>query len=65
MADSIVQQLYQRKMFRITAGYLAVAWVLWQVVDTTCPTFECSLSIQRAFSGFSLPGFPSRLRLRG
>ena len=26
MADSVIQQLVHRKMFRITAGYLAVAW---------------------------------------
>ncbi len=39
MADnpSLIQQLYHRKMFRITAGYLAVAWVLWQVVDGRRP----------------------------
>ena len=30
MADSIIQQLVHRKMFRITAGYLAVAWVNWR-----------------------------------
>ena len=63
MADSIVQQLYERKMFRITAGYLAVAWVLWQVVDTTCPTFECSLSIQRGIFWFLIAGLPITLAI--
>ena len=61
MADSIIQQLVHRKMFRITAGYLAVAWVLWQVVDTTCPTFECSLSFQKSIFWFLIAGLPITL----
>ena len=48
-------------MFRITAGYLAVAWVLWQVVDTTCPTFECSLSFQKSIFWFLVAGLPVTL----
>ena len=65
MADnpSLVQQLYHRKMFRITAGYLAVAWVLWQVVDTTCPTFECSLSFQKSIFWFLIAGLPITLAI--
>ena len=63
MADSIIQQLVHRKMFRITAGYLAVAWVLWQVVDTTCPTFECSLSFQKSIFWFLIAGLPITLAI--
>ncbi len=63
MADSIIQQLVHRKMFRITAGYLAVAWVLWQVVDTTCPTFECSLSFQKSIFWFLVAGLPITLAI--
>jgi TolB-like protein/Tfp pilus assembly protein PilF len=59
--SSIVKQLYQRKMFRIAVGYLAVAWLLWQVVDTTCPTFECSLAFQRTIFWLLLGGLPVTL----
>ena len=50
-------------MLRITAGYLAVAWVLWQVVDTTCPTFECSLSFQKSIFWFLVAGLPVTLAI--
>ena len=63
MADSIIQQLVHRKMFRITAGYLAVAWVLWQVVDTTCPTFECSQEFQKSIFWFLVAGLPITLAI--
>ena len=63
MADSIIQQLYQRKMFRITAGYLAVAWVLWQVVGTTCPAFECSVQFQKSIFWFLIAGLPITLAI--
>ena len=58
MAESIIPQLYQRKMFRITAGYLAVAWVLWQVVGTTCPAFECSNAFQQSIFWLLIAGLP-------
>ena len=63
MADSIIQQLYQRKMFRITAAYLAVAWVLWQVVGTTCPAFECSMQFQQSMFWFLIAGLPITLAI--
>jgi TolB-like protein len=63
LAGSIIQQLYQRKMFRITAGYLAVAWVLWQVVGTTCPAFECSAQIQKSIFWFLIAGLPVTLAI--
>jgi TolB-like protein len=63
MDDSVVQQLYKRKMFRITAGYLAVAWVLWQVVGTTCPAFECSTQFQKSIFWFLLAGLPFTLAI--
>ncbi len=63
MADSIIQQLYQRKMFRITAAYLAVAWVLWQVVGTTCPAFECSMQFQQSIFWFLIGGLPVTLAI--
>ena len=63
MADSIIQQLYQRKMFRITAAYLAVAWVLWQVVGTTCPAFECSTQFQQSIFWFLVAGLPITLAI--
>ena len=65
MADnpSLIQQLVHRKMFRITAGYLAVAWVLWQVVDTTCPTFDCSQSFQKTIFWFLIAGLPVTLAI--
>jgi adenylate cyclase len=58
LADSIVQQLYQRKMFRITAGYMAAAWMLWQVIGTTCPAFECSTHFQRSIFWVLIAGLP-------
>jgi adenylate cyclase len=62
LTDSfIINELYQRKMFRIAVGYLAVAWVLWQVVDTTCPTFECSLELQKTIFWLLLGGLPVTL----
>ena len=62
MADSsIINELYQRKMFRIALGYLAVAWLLWQVVDTPCPAFECSLESQRTIFWLLLGGLPVTL----
>ena len=63
MADSIIQQLYQRKMFRITAAYLAVACVLWQVVGTTCPAFECSTQFQQSIFWFLGAGLPITLAI--
>ena len=63
MADSIVQQLYQRKMFRITAGYLAVGWILWQVVGTTCPAFDCSTQFQKSIFWFLIAGLPVTLAI--
>ncbi|MDA0824754.1 MAG: hypothetical protein O3C28_20385, partial [Proteobacteria bacterium] len=63
MDDSIVQKLYERKMFRITAGYLAVAWVLWQVVSTTCPAFECTTQIQKSIFWFLVGGLPFTLAI--
>ncbi len=65
MADnlSLIKQLYQRKMFRITAGYLAIAWVLWQVVDTTCPTFDCSQDFQKSIFWFLVAGLPITLAI--
>ena len=63
MADSIIQQLYQRKMFRITAAYLAAAWVLWQVVGTTCPAFECSRQFQQSIFWFLVAGLPITLAI--
>jgi len=63
LTDSIVQQLYQRKMFRITAGYLAVAWLLWQVVGTTCPAFECSTQFQKSILYFLIAGLPVTLAI--
>lgn len=63
MVDSIAKQLYKRKMFRITAGYLAVAWVLWQVVGTTCPAFECSMQFQRSIFWFLFAGLPFTLAI--
>ena len=63
LADSIVQQLYQRKMFRITAGYLAVAWVLWQVVGTTCPAFDCGNAFQQSIFWFLIAGLPITLAI--
>ena len=48
-------------MFRIALGYLAVAWLLWQVVYTTCPAFECSLESQRTIFWLLLGGLPVTL----
>ena len=59
--DSIVARMYQRKMFRIAAGYLAVAWVLWEVVTATCPTFECSNAFQQSIFWFLVAGLPITL----
>ena len=42
-------------------GYLAVAWLLWQVVDTPCPAFECSLESQRTIFWLLLGGLPVTL----
>lgn len=58
MADTFVQQLYKRKIFRISAAYLAVAWMLWQVVGTTCPAFECSAQFQQSIFWFLITGLP-------
>ena len=63
MAVPVIQQLYQRKMFRITAGYLAIAWVLWQVVSTTCPAFECSIQFQQSIFWFLIAGLPVTLAI--
>ena len=58
---SIVEQLYQRKMFRIAVGYLAVSWVLWEVVTATCPAFECSNTFQQSIFWILLAGLPITL----
>jgi hypothetical protein len=60
---SLIKQLYHRKMFRITAGYLAVAWVLWQVVTATCPAFHCTDVFQQSIFWFLLAGLPITLAI--
>ena len=60
-ANSVVKQLYQRKMFRIAVGYLAVSWALWEVVTATCPAFECSNTFQQSIFWILLAGLPITL----
>ncbi len=37
--------------------------MLWQVVDTTCPAFECSLSFQKSIFWFLIAGLPVTLAI--
>ena len=59
--SSLISQLYERKMFRITAGYLAVAWVVWQVIVTTCEAFECTPGFLRNIFWLLAAGLPITL----
>jgi hypothetical protein len=37
---NLLQELKRRKVFRVSAVYAVVAWLLIQVVDVVLPTFN-------------------------
>ena len=55
---SIVGELQRRNVFRVAAVYLAVAWLLLQVVATVAPILDLSATLQKAVLIFLGAGFP-------
>ena len=55
---SIVGELQRRNVFRVAAVYLAVAWLLLQVVATVAPILDLSATLQKAVLILLTAGFP-------
>lgn len=58
MSGSFIQELMRRKVFRVAAAYLVVAWVLLQVVATVAPILELPNWISRGALVLLALGFP-------
>jgi len=58
MSGSFIQELMRRKVFRVAAAYLVVAWVLLQVVATVAPILDLPNWISRAALVLLALGFP-------
>ncbi len=55
---SLVDELKRRKVFKVGAGYLVVAWLAVQAASIAFPTFEAPLWALRVFILVALLGFP-------
>ena len=60
---SLVAELKRRKVFKVGAAYLVVAWLAVQVVSIAFPAFEAPPWAMRAFILLALLGFPATLAL--
>ncbi len=63
MTGSFIQELMRRKVFRVAAAYLVVAWLLLQVVATVAPILELPNWISRVALVFLALGFPASVVL--
>ena len=55
---SFIAELKRRKVFKVGAGYLVVAWLAVQAASIAFPTFEAPLWALRVFILVALLGFP-------
>ena len=58
---SLIAELQRRKVFKVGAAYLVVAWLAVQAASITFPTFEAPLWALRVFILVALLGFPLAL----
>src|SRR4249920_2559501 len=58
---SLVAELQRRKVFKVGAAYLVVAWLAVQAASIAFPTFEAPLWALRVFILVCLLGFPLAL----
>jgi TolB-like protein len=62
-AVSLIAELKRRKVFKVGAAYLVVAWVAVQVVSIAFPAFEAPPWALRAFILLAMLGFPVTLMM--
>ena len=55
---SLIAELQRRKVFKVGAAYLVVAWLAVQAASIAFPTFEAPLWALRVFILIALLGFP-------
>ena len=55
---SLIKELQRRKVFKVGAAYLVVAWLAVQAASIAFPTFEAPLWALRVFILIALLGFP-------
>jgi hypothetical protein len=60
---SLVVELKRRKVFKVGAAYLVVAWLAVQVVSIAFPAFEAPAWALRVFILLAMLGFPAALLL--
>ena len=58
---SFIAELQRRKVFKVGAAYLVVAWLAVQAASIAFPTFEAPLWALRVFILVALLGFPIAL----
>ena len=58
---SLISELKRRKVFKVGAAYLVVAWLAVQAASIAFPTFEAPLWALRVFILVTLLGFPLAL----
>ena len=54
----LIVELQRRKVFKVGAAYLVVAWLAVQAASIAFPTFEAPLWALRVFILIALLGFP-------
>ena len=59
----LFEQLHHRSIFRVTAGYAVVAWVLIEVASIILPTFGAPAWVFQVFVAFVIMGLPIALVL--
>ena len=55
---ALIAELKRRKVFKVGAAYLVVAWLAVQAASIAFPTFEAPLWVLRVFILIALLGFP-------
>jgi adenylate cyclase len=58
---NLLQELNRRKVFRVAAAYVVLAWMLIQVVATILPTFEAPQWVAQSIILLLVIGFPIAL----
>ena len=60
---SLVEELKRRKVFKVAAAYLVVAWLAVQAASIGFPTFDAPIWALRIFILMAMLGFPIVLLL--
>jgi TolB-like protein/tetratricopeptide (TPR) repeat protein len=61
--DNLFQELKRRKVFRVTAAYAVVAWLLIEIATVILPTFEAPQWVTQSIVFLLILGFPIALVL--